>query len=275
MRICTHCGTPARDPNAKFCGRDGQPFIDAPNAIPTAKPNGGSPLAASVAMALFPHHFVRHLQPDNGLYPPCLPNLRVNPVQFDYDLPIITFWYLREQGLIHFVQPVPPRPHPTVGVEANAAKNLYIPGLEFDFLEIIKACAPGTSVQVVFRLFLGKAIYYPEKNLRNRVNEWLAQLGYGEADTTPEPFIQFGDDGERRLLKFFPDCQRIMAEEPHVQKIHRRWINFLTTEPDLYHALFQDVVRAGDDACRSNSRSRWSSYCKANEDYDARAKGQT
>lgn len=170
-----------------------------------------------------------------------------------------------------FVEPIPPRDYPTAGIIANLTQPASMAGLEFDLWEIIKICAPGTPAHAVFRQFLGKATYYPEENLRGRMCEWLVQFGFGQADTTPKPFIQFGDSGERRLLEFFPECQRIIAQQPAAQVIHDSWIKFLTEEPDLYHALFQDVVRAGDDACRSNSKSRWSSYCKAKDDY-ARAR---
>ncbi len=266
MKICAHCQTISEDPTARFCGRDGQPLVEASDHVPQSQ----SPLSGSLAMALFPAEFIDPVAPDMGLIPPCQPDARVSTVQLYYELPIISLWYLRENNLVRFVQTASKHRHSPLGIEANVNQP-GIPGLEFDYWEIIKLGAPGTPVHAVVRQFFGEGTFYPEKKLGLRITEWLVQLGYGQADTKRKPFIQFGDDGDRRIFEFLPDCQRIMTQQQTAQAIHRRWRQFIVEEPAIYQFLFQDVVRAGDDAC-SSRKHRWSIYCgKAEENLRARS----
>lgn len=274
MKICTRCQTKIEDSNARFCGRDGGALIEASEPTPQSQtPSGtaGQPFSASLAMALFTADFIQRVALDKGLTPPCQPDVRVSTVQLYYELPMISLWYLREQNFIRFVQTTSGHRHPPLGIEAIHANHPSVPGLEFDYWEIIKLSAPGTPVQAVVRQLFGKGNFYPEKTLNERMKVWLIQLGYGQADSKPKPFFQFGDDGDRRIFPFVPDCQRIMAHQQTAQMILRRWVKFIMEEPAIYQCLFQDVVRAGDDACTSR-KHRWSIYCgKAEEDLRARS----
>jgi hypothetical protein len=275
MKICTKCQTKFEDPNARFCGRDGQTLVDVPDAAtqpqtPTATAN--TSLSGSLAMALFTNYFIEPVAPDSGLTPPCQPDVRISTVQLYYELPMISLWYLREHNFIRFVQTASPPRHSSLGIEGTHGNHSSVPGLEFDYWEIIKVCAPGTPVQAVVRQMFGEGSFYPEKTLNLRIKEWLIQLGYGQADTKKKPFFQFGDDGDRRIFEFIPDCQRIMAQQSTARTIHHRWMKFIAEEPVIYQYLFQDVVRAGDDAC-SSRKHRWSIYCsRAREDLEARSR---
>jgi hypothetical protein len=275
MKICTHCQTKFEDPNAMFCGRDGQPLVDVPaTASPSQPPapTADTPLSGSLAMALFPTYFIEPVEPDNGRTPPCQTDVRISTVQLYYELPMISLWYLREHKFIRFVQTASPQSHSSLGIEATQANHSSVPGLEFDYLEVIKMCAPGTPVQAVVRQLFGKGRFYPEDTLNERIREWLVQLGYGQAENKPKPFFQFRDDGDRRIFEFVPDCQRIMTQQQTAQMIHHRWMKFIAAEPAIYQYLFQDVVRAGDDAC-SSGKHRWSIYCgRAREDLEARSR---
>jgi hypothetical protein len=223
-------------------------------------------------MALFAADFIEPVEPDNGRTPPCQPDVRVSTVQIYYELPIISLWYLRENNFIRFVQTNSPHGNSPLGIGANQANQASVPGLEFDYWEIIKMCAPGTPVQAVIRQLFGKGSFYPEDKLNLRIKEWLIQLGYGQADTKPKPFFQFGDDGDRRIFPFVPDCPRIMTQQQTAQMIHHRWRKFIAEEPVIYQYLFQDIIRAGDDAC-SSRKHRWSIYCsRAREDLEARSR---
>ena len=274
MKICTHCQTEFEDANVRFCGRDGQPLVEVPDTAsnpqaPTA--TAETPMSGSLAMALFPAYFIEPVAPDSGLTPPCQPDIRVSNVQLYYELPMISLWYLREHNFIRFVQTTSPHRHAPLGVEATHANHPSVPGLEFDYWEIVKMCAPGTPVQAVVRQLFGKERFHPEDTLNQRIKEWLIQLGYGQADAKPKPFFQFGDDGDRRIFEFVPDCQRIMTQQQTAQMIQHRWRKFIAEEPAIYQYLFQDVIRAGDDAC--SGKHRWSIYCsRAREDLEARSR---
>lgn len=273
MKICTHCQTVFEDPHIRFCGRDGKPLVEAPDRPPQSQapaPTANAHFSGSLAMALFTGYFIEPVAPDAGVIPPCQTDVRINSVQLYYELPMISLWSLRENNFIRFVQTNSPHRHSPIGIEAIHSNHPSPPGLEFDYWEIIKACAPGTPVQAVVRQLFGEGTFYPERKLNERIIEWLIRLGYGQADNKPKPFFQFRDDGDRRLFEFIPDCQRIMAQQQTAQTILRQWVKFVVEEPAIYQYLFQDVVRAGDDAC--SSRHRWSIYCsRAEQDLKARS----
>ena len=272
MKICTHCQTVSEDPGARFCGRDGRPLVEVPA---TASQSQAPPFSGSLAMALFPSYFIdKTVEPNKGRNPLCQPGVEINIVQLYYELPIISLWYLREHNFIRLVQSTSPDRHSAVGIEAVQANHTSVPGLEFDFWEIIKASAPGTPIQAVVRPLFGPGDYYPEVALRERITDWLIQLGYGQPENNPKPrtgFFRTGvyslvrNDGDRRLFEFYPDCQRIMTQQQTAQMILERWLRFRTEEPALYQWLFQGVVRAGDDACTSGIRNRHSIYCSQAE----------
>lgn len=272
MKICTQCQTTFADPNLRFCGRDGRPLVEMPD---TASQSQAPLLSGSLAMALFTSYFIETVEPNRGLNPPCQPDVEISTVQLYYELPIISLWYLREHNFIRFVQSTSPDRHSAVGIEAVQANHTSVPGLEFDYWEIIKSCAPGTPIQAVVRQLFGEGTFYPEQKLRERLAEWLVQLGYGQADNKPKPFFQFkwksfqrdredGNDGDRRLFEIIPDCQQIMTQQQKAQMILERWARFTAEEPSLYQWLFLAVVRAGDDAC-SSGKYRWSVYCSEAE----------
>lgn len=227
-------------------------------------------------MALFPSYFIdKTVEPNRGLNPPCQPDVEISSIHLYYELPIISLWYLREHNFLRFVQSTSPDSHSAVGIEALQANQTSVPGLEFDYWEIIKSSAPGAPIQAVVRQLFGEGTFYPEEKLRERLAEWLVQLGYGQADNKPKPFFQFertnfqpgraiGKDGDRRLFEIIPDCQRIMTQQQTAQMIHQRWLRFTAEESALYQWLFLGVVRAGDDAC-SSGKHRWSIYCSAAE----------
>jgi hypothetical protein len=274
VKICTHCQTKFEDPNVRFCGRDGQPLVDATDpASQSQSPtfSAAPPLSGSLAMALFVGHFIEHAVPPDGLTGPCQPDVRVNIVQFYYDLPIIALWHLRENNLIRFVQATSPQGHSQLGIEATNTNHPSVPGLEFDYWEIIKGCAPGASAYAVLRQFFGKKTHRPEDRLNHRIIEWLINLGYGQADTTPKPFFQFSDNGDRRIFEFVPDCQRIMVQEQSAQKLHRGWTKFMAEEPAIYQSLFQAVIRAGNDASKPQKHIRSVYRYRAVEDLKARS----
>lgn len=261
----------------KFCGRDGRPLVEVADQ---AAQSQAPPISGSLAMTLFTAHFIEPVASGNGPMPPCRPDLRVNIVQLYYELPIISLWYLRENNFIRFVQTTSPHRHSPLGIEAIHANQASVPGLEFDYWEIIKLCAPGTPIHAVVRQFFGEATFYPEEKLQLRIKEWLIRLGYGQADTKPKPFFQFQRksfdrsryDGDKQLFEFIPECQRIMAQQQTAQMIHRGWTKFIAEEPAIYQFLFQDVVHAGNDAC-SSGKYRWSIYCgSAEKDLEARSR---
>jgi hypothetical protein len=273
MKICPHCQTKFEDPKMRFCGRDGKPLVEAAES---ATQSQAPPLSGSLAMALFPSYSIdKTMEPNRGVNPLCQPDVEINTVHLYYELPIISLWYLREHNFIRFVQSTSPDRHSAVGIEAVPANQTSVPGLEFDYWEIIKTCAPGTPIHEVVRPLFGSEDYYPERNLRQRIAEWLVQLGYGQSDNKPKPFLRVrrlgvasevvGDDGDRRLFEFLPDCQRIMAQQQTAQMILERWSRFLADEPDLYQWLFAGVVRAGNDASSGGMHRRYSIYCSAAE----------
>jgi hypothetical protein len=187
----------------------------------------------------------------------------VNAWQMVTELPIIAFWYLYENNCIRFTPAVKQgflRNSPTLIIEANPAAQPGFPGLEHDFWEIIKNTAPGLTVEMVFKLFLGGHNVEPEQKLAARLIAWMIQLGYGQPDTSPKPFFRMGSIP--LFEKFAPDCRRIAACEQPAQIIHRRWMKFRAEQPDVFYYLFDDVVDAAVDRI-GNTKIRSSDYLSA------------
>ena len=271
MKICTHCNTEFADPNAMFCGRDGQPLVEAPDPGPQppgATANVGTPFSGSLAMALFANHFIEQKAPPRGGTSPCRPDVTVSTVQLYYELPIISLWYLRENNFIRFVQTTSQHRHSPLGLEAIQANHQSVPGLEYDYWEIIKGCAPGTPVHAVVRQLFGEKAFYPESKLHLRIREWMIHLGYGQTDPIRKPFFQLNDP-DTRIFTFLPDCERIMAQQQTAQMIQRAWTKFFWEERAIYQYLFQDVVSAGADAT-AGSRKPSMYWHTADDEYRAR-----
>lgn len=271
MKICPLCQRTFEDLRVEVCPNDGQMLVIQANAY-AQSPIIDVPFSASLAMTFFAHHFVEQMTDGRGLQPPCQ-SAKVNMTHFYYELPIITFWYLLEKNFIRFQ----PRTktgmfsgdYPTLLIEVNYARQGSFPGLEHDFWEIIKNSPPNITVEDVVVQFFGGKSHKPENKINRRLIEWMTHLGYGRPDDT-KPFFRFGDDGDRRIFEFFPDCGRIAAQEQAVQIIHRSWTKFLVEQSQVYHYLFEDVVRGADDRVNKNSRVLWSCYRDARNHYRAR-----
>ena len=266
MKICPICRREYESANTEFCAVDGQPLVEPANAVappPAAQPSG-APFSASLALAFFAHRFIEVVPPEkHGIASFCQPNVKVNSWQLVTELPIIAFWYLYENNCIRFTPAMKQgflRNSPTLIIEANPAAQPGFPGLEHDFWEIIKNTAPGLTVELVFKLFLGRHNVEPEKNLAARLIAWMIQLGYGQPDTTPKPFFRMGS--VPLFEKFAPDCRRIAACEQQAQIIHRRWMKFRAEQPDVFYYLFDDVVDAAVDRI-GNTKIRSSDYLSA------------
>ncbi|HEX8737992.1 MAG TPA: hypothetical protein VF721_21850 [Pyrinomonadaceae bacterium] len=256
MKICPICRREDEDANTRFCAVDGQPLVEQADAVSPPQyfaPPTGAPFSASLALAFFAHHFIEKVEAGTASF--CQPNVQVKSWQLVTELPIIAFWYLYENNCIRFTPAMKQgflRNSPTLIIEANPASQPSFPGLEHDFWEIIKNTAPGLTVEMVFKLFLGGHSSKPEENLIKRLIAWMIQLGYGQPDTTPKPFFRMG--GVPLFEDFVPDCRRIAAQEPAAQIIHRRWMKFRAAQPDIFYYLFDDVVDAAIDRL-GNSRS--------------------
>lgn len=268
MKICPICRREYESANTRFCAVDGQPLVEQANAVappqPAAQPPG-APFSASLALAFFAHRFLENMPPEKyGIASFCQPNVQVNAWQFVTELPIIAFWHLYENQYIRFTPAMKQgflRNSPTLIIEANPAMGqASFPGLEHDFWEIIKNTAPGLTVEMVFKLFLGGHNVEPEKNLAARLIDWMIQLGYGQPDTSPKPFFRMGSIP--LFEKFIPDCGRIAACEQAAQIIHGRWMKFRAEQPEMFYYLFDDIVDAAIDRI-GNTKIRSSDYFSA------------
>jgi hypothetical protein len=268
MRICPHCRRKYEGAEIRFCTEDGQALVEQANQIAPPQPpraeRAAAPFSPSLALAFFAHRFVENVPlEDYGVESFCQPNVKVKARQFVTELPIIAFWHLLESNCIRFTPTVKTgflRNSPTLVIQANPAGQVSVPGLEYDFWEIIKRSPPGVTVENVFWQFIGGRAVEPEKNLANRLIEWMIQLGYGQPDNSPRPFFRMG---KIPLFETFtPDCRRINACEPAAQDIHRRWMKFRAEQPELLYYLDDDII----DAARSrigNTKIRSSSYLSA------------
>ena len=215
-------------------------------------------------MALFSHRFIENVPLESGTLSFCQPNVEVSSRQFVTELPIIAFWYLRENNCIRFTSVVKQgffKNKMTLAIEANPASQANFPGLEYDFWEIIKRSPSGVTVETVFKQFLGGYNSKPEDNLIKRLIEWMIQLGYGQPDTSPKPFFRFS--GTIPMFEnFAPDCRRIAIHEQAAQSIHNRWMKFRVEQSDVFYYLFEDIVSAAINRVR-NSEIRYSHYWHA------------
>lgn len=266
MKICPICHRVYESANTGFCAVDGQPLVEQANAAAppqyAAQP-AGAPFSASLALAFFSPRFIETVESGTASF--CQPGVEVKSWQLVTELPIIAFWYLYENNCIRFTPAVRQgflRNSPTLVIEANPAAQPNFPGLEHDFWEIIKYTAPGLSVEMVFRQFLGGRNSKPEENLVGRLIAWMIQLGYGQPDNSPKPFFRMGSIP--LFEKFLPDCRRIAAQEQAAQIIHARWMKFRAEQPDVFYYLFDDVVDAAID-CLGNSR--YGSYYRSAESF--------
>lgn len=271
MRICPICHRKYESVEIRFCLEDGQPLVGQANQIAQSQPpdiagQSAMPFSASLAMTFFAHRFIENVPfEDYGVLSFCQPNVKVIAWQLVTELPIIAFWYLRENNCIRFTQTVKTglfKTSPTLVIEANPAGQVNFPGLEHDFWEIIKRSPPGITVETVFTQFLGGRNVEPEDELVKRLIEWMIQLGYGQPDTSPKPFFRWSSDVEM-FEKFAPDCRRIAAQEQAAQIIHRRWMKFRAEEPDVFYYLFDDVVDAALNRIGNNTRRFASLYWSA------------
>lgn len=242
------------------------------SALNQGNSNNDAPFSASLAMAFFANHFVENLSDGTGLHPPCQTNVRVNMTRLYYELPLIAFWFLRENNFIRFAPSARSGllsgDYTVLVIEVNSAAQGNFPGLEYDFWEIIKRAGSGVTIETVFNRFLGGRTRSPENKLNSRLIEWMIQLGYGQADNT-KPFFRFSDDGDRRIFEFFPDCRRIMMRQTAAQKIQKGWMSFCAEQPEIYYYLFEDIIRAALDI-HIQSKHSHSCYQYAKDDYLAR-----
>jgi hypothetical protein len=267
MRICPVCRRKYESAETRFCTEDGQTLIGQANQIAqTQSPAAqtAAPFSPSLALAFFAHRFIENVPFEkHGVESFCQPNVKVSAWQFVTELPVIAFWHLLENNCIRFTPTIKTgfiRNSPTLVIEANPAAQVSVPSLEYDFWEIIKRSPPGVTVETVFIKFLGGHQFEPETNLAKRLIEWMIQLGYGQPDNSPKPFIRFGNIP--LFEKFAPDCRRINACEPAAQIIHRRWMNFRAAQPELFYYLLDDVVDAAKNRI-GNSKTRTSDYLRA------------
>ncbi|HEX9961651.1 MAG TPA: hypothetical protein VGB00_11995 [Pyrinomonadaceae bacterium] len=266
MKICPICRREYESANTGFCAVDGQPLVEqaAPFTPQSVAQTAGAPFSASLALALFAHHFIEVMPPENGGTASfCEPSVKVKSWQLVTELPMIAFWYLYENKCIRFTPAVKQgffRNSPTLVIEADPASQASFPALEYDFWEIIKRSPPGSTVETVYKQFLGGCSSAPEENLIKRLIAWMIQLGYGQPDNSPKPFFRMGTIP--MFEKFAPDCRRIAAQEPAAQIIHRRWMKFRAEQPDIFYYLFDDVVDAAMDRV-GNSRVHSSYYWSA------------
>jgi len=270
MRICPLCKRKYQSVEIGFCAEDGQPLIEKANQIaqsqqPDIAGQTAIPFSASLAMTFFAHRFIENVPPENyGVLSFCQPNVKVTAWQLVTELPMIAFWYLRENNCLRFTPTVKTgffKNSPTLVIEANPAGQVSFPGLEYDFWEIIKR-SPGITVETVFTQFLGGRNFEPEDNLVKRLIDWMIQLGYGQPDTSPKPFFRMSSSVQM-FEKFAPDCRRIAAHEQAAQIIHQRWMKFRAEEPDVFYYLFDDVVDAALNRIGNNKRHFASHYWKA------------
>jgi hypothetical protein len=268
MKICPICRQEYESVNTEFCAVDGQPLVEQANPVTppqSAAQPMSAPFSASLALALFAHRFVEIVPPEKyGTASFCQQGVQVNPWQLVTELPIIAFWYLYENNCIRFTPAMKQgflRNSPTLVIEANPAANqASFPALEYDFWEIIQRSPPGTTVETVFKQFLGGHNVEPEKNLIKRLIAWMIQLGYGQPDNSPRPFFRMGSIP--LFETFTPDCQRIAVQEQAAQIIHQRWMKFRAEQPDIFYYLFDDVVDAAIDRI-GNTKIRSSHYRSA------------
>jgi hypothetical protein len=256
MKICPLCQKQYEDAQAGFCALDGRKLVEQANEV--------TPLSASLAMALFSHHFIENVPPESGTLSFCQPNVEVSSWKLVTELPIIAFWYLCENNCLRFTPVVKQgffKNNMTLVIEANHASQVHFPGLEYDFLEIIKRSPPGVTVETVFKQFLGACSSEPEIKLIKRLIEWMIQLGYGQPDTSPKPFFRFS--GRIHMFeKFAPDCQRIAIHEQAAQSIHNRWMKFRVEQSDVFYYLFEDIISAAINRV-GNSKIHSSHYWHA------------
>ena len=261
MKICPLCKREYEGTEIAFCADDGKALLDGEVAAAVAQPV--MPFSPSLAMTLFSHRFIENVPPDKyGIDAFCQPGVKVKAWQFLTEVPMIAFWYLRENNCIRFTQSVRQgfiRNSPTLVIEANPAGQVDVPGLEYDLWQIIKNSPPGSTVETVFARLLGHGMS-PETNLYKRLIAWMIQLGYGQPDNSPKPFIRFGKIPP--FEKFAPDCARIASQEQAAQTIQRGWMKFRTDEHERFYYLFDDVVDAAIDRI-GNSQTRSSDYLSA------------
>lgn len=259
MKICPLCNREYENTDIGFCADDGKALIDQTVATPPAMA-----FSPSLAMTLFSHRFIENLPPGGyGIQSFCQPEINVKSWQFLTEVPMIAFWYLRENNCIRFTQTYRQgfiRNSPTLVIEASPAGQVTVPGLEYDFWEIIKHSKSAMTVETVFTRFLGGHRMDPEKKVYERLIAWMIQFGYGQPDNSPKPFIRFGDIPP--FEKFAPDCSRIVSQEPAAQVVHQRWMKFKAEERELFYYLFDDVVDAAVDRI-GNSQTRSSTYLSA------------
>ena len=269
MRICPVCRRKYGSAEIRFCTEDGQALVEQANLIaqsqsPPAAEQAAAPFSPSLALALFAHRFIENVPFEKyGIESFCQPNVKVRAWQFVTELPMIAFWHLLENNCVRFTPVMKQgffRSSPTLVIEANPAGQVSVPGLEYDFWEIIKCSPPGVTVESVFWQFLGGRNVEPEKDLAKRLIEWMIHLGYGQPDNSPKPFFRMGNIP--LFEKFAPDCRRIAACEQAAQNIHRRWMKFRAEQPDIFYYLFDDVIDAAKDRI-GNTKIRSSDYLSA------------
>jgi hypothetical protein len=276
MKICPICRREYESANTRFCAVDGQPLVEQADSVAAQSPpqqqhnvqQMDAPFSASLALALFAHRFIDTVESGTASF--CQPNVNVLSWQLVTELPIIAFWYLYDNNCIRFTPAMKQgflRNSPTLIIEANPAGQPNFPGLEHDFWEIIKNTAPGLTVEMVYKLFLGGHSYKPDENLVDRLIAWMIQLGYGQPDNSPKPFFRMGT--VPLFEKFLPDCQRIATQEQAAQIIHARWMKFRAEQPDIFYYLFDDVVDAAIDRL-GNTRN--SSYYRSADSFRRRGK---
>ena len=269
MKICPLCRRKYESAEIGFCTEDGRALVENANQIAQFQQTGfpeqsAIPFSASLAMAFFAHRFIENVPVEKyGILSFCEPGVNVSAWQFVTEIPMIAFWHLREHNCLHFTPALKAgflRKSPTLIIEPNTSSQVSIPGLEYDFWEIIKISPPGVTVETVFKQFLGGRNAHPEKNLANRLIAWMIQLGYGQPDTAPKPFFRMGSPP--LFETFVPDCGRIAACQQAAQTIHRRWMKFRAEQPDMFYYLFDDIVDAAVNRI-GNTKNRSSDYSRA------------
>lgn len=254
MKVCPNCRQEYEDTTIRFCTLDGQPLVERANSAPLLQPplnsvgNAapvGSSFSASLATALFaPHFFKSTSYSHTGMTKvPCQENVRVSALDLADNLLMISFWYLSENDLIRLTpasRQMSGAPQATLVVESNPANHPRLPGLEFDLLTIIRAAAPGATVEEVVKQFLPYG-FLPHETMIDRLTQWFIQLGYGQPDGARKPFFRLSNDVH---FGFIPDCQRIATLKPAAQNIHRQWTKFQVEQPAQFRLLYDSVIAA-------------------------------